>query len=50
MREVVHLHEFRREASELEDWMNQQRQTAESQDMGNDYQHVQVRLLASIST
>ncbi|XP_022067652.2 spectrin beta chain, non-erythrocytic 5 isoform X2 [Acanthochromis polyacanthus] len=42
LNEVLHLHEFRREASELEDWMNQQRQTAESQDLGNDYQHVQL--------
>ncbi|XP_078145742.1 spectrin beta chain, non-erythrocytic 5 [Centroberyx gerrardi] len=42
LREVFHLHEFRRESSELEDWMNQQRLTAESQDLGNDYQHVQL--------
>ncbi|XP_071354370.1 spectrin beta chain, non-erythrocytic 5 [Trachinotus anak] len=42
LKEVFHLHEFRRESSELEDWMNQQRQTAESQDLGNDYQHVQL--------
>lgn len=42
LKEVLHLHEFRRESSELADWMNQQRQTAESQDLGNDYQHVQV--------
>ncbi|KAM7376448.1 hypothetical protein PAMP_006181 [Pampus punctatissimus] len=40
--EVLHLHEFRWESLELEDWMNQQRQTAESQDLGNDYQHVQM--------
>lgn len=42
LKEVLQLHEFRRETSELEDWMNQQRQTAESQDLGSDYQHVQV--------
>ncbi|TNN47599.1 Spectrin beta chain, non-erythrocytic 5 [Liparis tanakae] len=42
LKEVLHLHEFRRESSEFEDWMDQQRQTAESQDLGNDYQHVQV--------
>ncbi|KAM7403778.1 hypothetical protein PAMA_004285 [Pampus argenteus] len=42
LREVLHLHEFRWESLELEDWMNQQRQTAESQDLGNDYQHVQL--------
>ncbi|XP_070699072.1 spectrin beta chain, non-erythrocytic 5 [Pempheris klunzingeri] len=42
LKELLRLHEFRRESSELEDWMNQQRQTAESQDLGNDYQHVQL--------
>uniref|UniRef100_A0A3Q1IVH4 Calponin-homology (CH) domain-containing protein n=1 Tax=Anabas testudineus TaxID=64144 RepID=A0A3Q1IVH4_ANATE len=42
LREVLHLHEFIRESSELEDWMIQQRQIAESQDLGNDYQHVQL--------
>ncbi|XP_054653046.1 spectrin beta chain, non-erythrocytic 1 isoform X2 [Dunckerocampus dactyliophorus] len=42
LREVLHLHEFKREASELEEWLHQQRQTAESQDVGSDYQHVQL--------
>lgn len=42
LREVLQLHEFRREASELRDWMEQQRQIAESQEMGNNYQHIQV--------
>ncbi|KAM4625618.1 spectrin beta chain, non-erythrocytic 5 [Polymixia lowei] len=42
LQEVLCLHEFRRESGDLEDWMNQQRQTAASQDLGNDYQHVQV--------
>lgn len=42
LRDVLQLHEFIRESSELEDWMSQRRQTAESQDLGNDYQHVQV--------
>ncbi|XP_029317025.1 LOW QUALITY PROTEIN: spectrin beta chain, non-erythrocytic 5 [Cottoperca gobio] len=42
LKEVLHMHEFRRESSELEDWMNQQRLTAESQDLGNDYQHIQL--------
>ncbi|XP_068456287.1 spectrin beta chain, non-erythrocytic 5 [Clinocottus analis] len=42
LKEVLHLHEFRRESSEFEDWMDQQRQTAESQDLGNDYQHIQL--------
>uniref|UniRef100_G3N8Q4 Spectrin, beta, non-erythrocytic 5 n=1 Tax=Gasterosteus aculeatus TaxID=69293 RepID=G3N8Q4_GASAC len=42
LKEVLHLHEFRRESSEFEDWMEQQRQWAESQDLGNDHQHVQM--------
>ncbi|XP_068195162.1 spectrin beta chain, non-erythrocytic 5 isoform X2 [Antennarius striatus] len=42
LKEVLQLHEFIQEATELEDWMNRQRQTAESQDLGNDYQHVQL--------
>ncbi|XP_029973399.1 spectrin beta chain, non-erythrocytic 5 [Salarias fasciatus] len=40
--EVLHMHEFTRESSELLHWMNQQRETAESQDLGSDYQHVQL--------
>ncbi|KAM6973270.1 spectrin beta chain, non-erythrocytic 5 [Aplochiton taeniatus] len=42
LREALHLHEFRRESSELEEWINQQTQTAASQDVGNDYQHILV--------
>ncbi|XP_034432002.1 spectrin beta chain, non-erythrocytic 1 [Hippoglossus hippoglossus] len=42
LKEVLHLHEFRQESSDLDEWMNQQRQTAESQDLGKDYQHVQL--------
>lgn len=42
LREVLQLHEFRRESSELRDWMEQQKQIAESQEMGNNYQHIQV--------
>ena len=42
LKEVLHLHEFRQESSDLDEWMDQQRQTAESQDLGKDYQHVQV--------
>lgn len=42
LQEALQLHLFMRESSEMEDWMNQQRQTAESQELGNDYQHVQV--------
>lgn len=42
LKEVLQLHEFSRESSELKDWMDQQRQLAESQDLGSDYQHIQV--------
>ncbi|KAL0969732.1 hypothetical protein UPYG_G00231540 [Umbra pygmaea] len=38
--EALHFHEFRRESSELEEWISQQRQTASSGDYGNDYEHV----------
>nr|XP_029543639.1 spectrin beta chain, non-erythrocytic 5 [Oncorhynchus nerka] len=40
LREALHLHEFRRESSELDDWITQQRQIASSEDYGNDYEHV----------
>ncbi|XP_067099877.1 spectrin beta chain, non-erythrocytic 5 [Osmerus mordax] len=40
LKEVLHLHEFTRESSELEDWISQQRLTACSEDYGNDYEHV----------
>ncbi|CAB1331140.1 unnamed protein product [Coregonus sp. 'balchen'] len=40
LREALHLHEFRREYSELDDWITQQRQIASSEDYGNDYEHV----------
>lgn len=42
LQEALQLHHFLRESAEMEDWMNQQRQRAESQDLGNDYQQVQV--------
>ncbi|XP_034721449.1 spectrin beta chain, non-erythrocytic 2-like, partial [Etheostoma cragini] len=42
LQEVLRLHEFSREALDLEDWMTRQRPTAESQDLGNNYQHVQL--------
>ncbi|KAK2826814.1 hypothetical protein Q5P01_021028 [Channa striata] len=42
LKEVLHLHEFIRESSEFDEWMNQQRQTVESQELGNDFQHVQL--------
>lgn len=42
LKEVLQLHEFSRESSELKDWMDQQRQLVESEDLGSDYQHIQV--------
>lgn len=42
LREVLHLHQFWRESLEMQDWMEQQRQMVESQDKGNNYQHIQV--------
>lgn len=42
LKEVLQLHEFSRESSELKYWMDQQRQLVESQDLGSDYQHIQV--------
>ncbi|XP_061843662.1 spectrin beta chain, non-erythrocytic 5 [Nerophis lumbriciformis] len=42
LKEVLLMHEFRREVSELEEWLHQHRQTAESQDVGSDYQQVQL--------
>ncbi|XP_061631327.1 spectrin beta chain, non-erythrocytic 5 isoform X2 [Phyllopteryx taeniolatus] len=44
LREVLHLHEFTREATELDEWMQQQRKTAQTQDLGTDYQQVQMLL------
>ncbi|KAA0711222.1 Spectrin beta chain, non-erythrocytic 5 [Triplophysa tibetana] len=40
LRESLHLHEFKRESTELEDWIAQQRQTASSNDLGSDYENV----------
>ncbi|KAM9354795.1 spectrin beta chain, non-erythrocytic 5 [Pholidichthys leucotaenia] len=42
LKDILHLHEFRRESSEFSEWMSQQRQIAESQDLGIDYKHVQL--------
>ncbi|XP_027530020.1 spectrin beta chain, non-erythrocytic 5 [Neopelma chrysocephalum] len=38
--ETLVLHEFVREYEDLEDWITQQKQTASSEDYGNDYEHV----------
>ncbi|KAM8834261.1 LOW QUALITY PROTEIN: spectrin beta chain, non-erythrocytic 5 [Synchiropus picturatus] len=44
LQEALVLHEFRRDASDFTEWMNEQRQIAESADRGGDYQHLQVLL------
>uniref|UniRef100_A0A8C3QRB7 Calponin-homology (CH) domain-containing protein n=1 Tax=Cyanoderma ruficeps TaxID=181631 RepID=A0A8C3QRB7_9PASS len=38
--ETLVLHEFLREYEDLEDWITQQKQTASSEDYGDDYEHV----------
>ncbi|KAI1237885.1 hypothetical protein IHE44_0013976 [Lamprotornis superbus] len=38
--ETLVLHEFLREYEDLEDWITRQKQTASSEDYGNDYEHV----------
>ncbi|XP_043929471.1 spectrin beta chain, non-erythrocytic 5 [Protopterus annectens] len=41
LEETLQLHEYLRESNELEEWLNQQKQIASSEDYGNDYEHVQ---------
>ncbi|TFK15040.1 acyl-coenzyme A thioesterase 1 [Platysternon megacephalum] len=38
--ETLGLHEYLREYEDLQDWINQQRQVASSDDYGSDYEHV----------
>ncbi|XP_030641786.1 spectrin beta chain, non-erythrocytic 5 [Chanos chanos] len=40
LKEALHLHEFKRESGEMEDWITQQRQIASSEDYGSDYEHI----------
>lgn len=47
--ETLVLHEFLREYDDLEDWITQQKQTASSEDYGNDYEHVLVSFLSNRS-
>ncbi|NXY31360.1 SPTN5 protein, partial [Pomatorhinus ruficollis] len=47
--ETLVLHEFLREYEDLEDWITQQKQTASSEDYGNDYEHV-LQLCAKYDT
>uniref|UniRef100_A0A673I813 Spectrin beta chain, non-erythrocytic 2-like n=1 Tax=Sinocyclocheilus rhinocerous TaxID=307959 RepID=A0A673I813_9TELE len=39
LRETLHLHEFKRESAELEEWIAQQIQIAASNDFGSDYEN-----------
>uniref|UniRef100_A0A663LNR3 Calponin-homology (CH) domain-containing protein n=1 Tax=Athene cunicularia TaxID=194338 RepID=A0A663LNR3_ATHCN len=43
------LHEFLREYEDLQDWITQQKQTASSEDFGNDYEHI-LQLCAKYDT
>lgn len=47
LQDALHLHEFKRESSELEDWISQEQLVASSDDYGSDYEHVLVRYFAS---
>ncbi|NXL58532.1 SPTN5 protein, partial [Chordeiles acutipennis] len=47
--ETLVLHEFLREYEDLQDWITQQKQTASSEDYGNDYEHV-LKLCAKYNT
>ncbi|NXX16052.1 SPTN5 protein, partial [Podargus strigoides] len=47
--ETLVLHEFLREYEDLQDWITQQKQTASSEDYGNDYEHV-LQLCAKYNT
>ncbi|NWW62036.1 SPTN5 protein, partial [Ifrita kowaldi] len=49
LNETLVLHEFLREYEDLEDWIAQQKQTASSEDYGNDYEHV-LQLCAKYDT
>ncbi|XP_065538942.1 spectrin beta chain, non-erythrocytic 5 [Lathamus discolor] len=47
--ETLVLHEYLREYEDLQDWITQQKQTASSEDYGNDYEHV-LQLCAKYDT
>ncbi|XP_074765676.1 spectrin beta chain, non-erythrocytic 5 isoform X1 [Athene noctua] len=47
--ETLVLHEFLREYEDLQDWITQQKQTASSEDFGNDYEHI-LQLCAKYDT
>ncbi|NXG60038.1 SPTN5 protein, partial [Hemiprocne comata] len=47
--ETLVLHEFLREYEDLQDWISEKKQTARSEDYGNDYEHV-LQLCAKYDT
>ncbi|XP_063295491.1 spectrin beta chain, non-erythrocytic 5 [Pelobates fuscus] len=49
LEEALALHEYFRESRDLQEWINQQRQTANSEDYGSDYEQV-LHLLAKFDT
>ncbi|KAM4689983.1 spectrin beta chain, non-erythrocytic 5 [Rhinophrynus dorsalis] len=49
LKEALALHEYLRESGDLQDWISQQRQTANSEDYGNDYEQV-LHLQAKFNT
>lgn len=42
LEETLELHDFLREYEDLEEWINEQKQVASSEDYGADYDHVLV--------
>lgn len=44
LEDTVHLFEYMRESADLEQWINEQLQTAMSEEYGDDYEHFKVHL------
>lgn len=42
LEDTVHLFEYMRESADLEQWINEQLQTAMSEEYGDDYEHFKV--------
>lgn len=47
LQDAFYLHEFKRESSEMEEWISQEHLIASSDDYGSDYEHVLVRYFVS---
>lgn len=47
--ESKHLHEYYRESDELENWINEQMLMANSEDYGQDYEHLLVIFLSFVN-